>query len=330
MSTNGAAAAPGNPQAPEVTGDILDLHYEFAIHYFKLAENRAQIDYDATSTLMALHKQATKGKFNAAVEPALGWFDFVGHDRRAAWEELGDMTKAEAKFEFVSLIGNSCEGFASWLEHKVMEHREKERKLEEERQERIRVAQEQERLRQLEEQRARLEEEQRRLAAAQANMHAHQHTPDRVMPSTPGQYASPQRTIPNSPMTPNTATTVQQKAAELEQFRQDLRDKSDYTLQIGRGEVVRVRVPNKQPGKTMVLWKFCTEANDIGFGVDFEVTTEGEPVVENIVPVERKPCDTELLIGSHSYPKPGNWLLLFDNSFSILRSKTVYYKCELM
>lgn len=47
-------------------------------------------------------------------------------------------------------------------------------------------------------------------------------------------------------MTPNTATTVQQKAAELEQFRQDLRDKSDYTLQIGRGEVVRVRVPNKQ------------------------------------------------------------------------------------
>lgn len=68
--------------------------------------------------------------------------------------------------------------------------------MEEERQERIRVAQEQERLRQLEEQRARLEEEQRRLAAAQANMHAHQHTPDRVMPSTPGQYASPQRTIP--------------------------------------------------------------------------------------------------------------------------------------
>jgi hypothetical protein len=46
------------------------------------------IDYAVNSVLMALHKQTTRGPFIEENEPELGWFDFVGHDRREAWELL--------------------------------------------------------------------------------------------------------------------------------------------------------------------------------------------------------------------------------------------------
>jgi hypothetical protein len=51
-------------------------------------------------------------------------------------------------------------------------------------------------------------------------------------------------------------------------------------LVVGRGEVVRVRVPNTTPGTTRISWTFCTDTYDIGFGLDFEVANgsggEGE------------------------------------------------------
>jgi acyl-CoA-binding protein len=59
------------------------------------------IEYAVNSVLMALHKQITRGPFIEENEPELGWFDFVGHDRRDAWELLGDMSKPEAMDEFV-------------------------------------------------------------------------------------------------------------------------------------------------------------------------------------------------------------------------------------
>ncbi|XP_067273689.1 Golgi resident protein GCP60 isoform X3 [Pseudorasbora parva] len=52
----------------------------------------------------------------------------------------------------------------------------------------------------------------------------------------------------------------------------------------------------------------------------------GKPQVDEIVPVYRRDCHEEVYAGSHQYPGRGIYLLKFDNSYSLWRSKTVYYR----
>ncbi|KAL7018214.1 hypothetical protein ACKWTF_010668 [Chironomus riparius] len=50
------------------------------------------------------------------------------------------------------------------------------------------------------------------------------------------------------------------------------------------------------------------------------------PPLSIIVPVYRRECHNEVYCGSHNYPGEGTYLLKFDNSFSLWRSKTLYYR----
>lgn len=50
------------------------------------------------------------------------------------------------------------------------------------------------------------------------------------------------------------------------------------------------------------------------------------PPLSIIVPVYRRECHSEVYCGSHNYPGEGTYLLKFDNSFSLWRSKTLYYR----
>lgn len=52
----------------------------------------------------------------------------------------------------------------------------------------------------------------------------------------------------------------------------------------------------------------------------------GKPHVDEIVPVYRRDCHEEVYAGSHQYPGRGVYLLKFDNSYSLWRSKSVYYR----
>lgn len=45
-----------------------------------------------------------------------------------------------------------------------------------------------------------------------------------------------------------------------------------------------------------------------------------------LVPIHRRECHEEVYAGSHSYPGKGAYLLKFDNTYSLLRSKTLYYR----
>ncbi|KFB35010.1 AGAP003185-PA-like protein [Anopheles sinensis] len=45
-----------------------------------------------------------------------------------------------------------------------------------------------------------------------------------------------------------------------------------------------------------------------------------------IIPIYRRECHQEVYAGSHSYPGEGTYLLKFDNSYSLWRPKTLYYK----
>ncbi|XP_017471409.1 PREDICTED: Golgi resident protein GCP60 [Rhagoletis zephyria] len=51
-----------------------------------------------------------------------------------------------------------------------------------------------------------------------------------------------------------------------------------------------------------------------------------KPPVSIIVPMYRRDCQNEVYVGSHKYPGEGVYLLRFDNTFSMWRSKTVYYR----
>ncbi|KAG0722471.1 Golgi resident protein GCP60 [Chionoecetes opilio] len=52
----------------------------------------------------------------------------------------------------------------------------------------------------------------------------------------------------------------------------------------------------------------------------------GRPAQSVIIPVYRRDCYEEVYAGSHSYPGTGVYLLKFDNSYSLWRSKTLYYR----
>ncbi|XP_077366147.1 Golgi resident protein GCP60 isoform X2 [Festucalex cinctus] len=146
---------------------------------------------------------------------------------------------------------------------------------------------------------------------------------------------------------------------QIKDFKEKIRQDADSVITVGRGEVVTVRVPTHEEG-SYLFWEFATDYYDVGFGVFFEWTdaasasvsvhvsessddddddegdagTEEEkakkeaskPQVDEIVPVYRRDCHEEVYAGSHQYPGRGVYLLKFDNSYSLWRSKSVYYR----
>lgn len=145
---------------------------------------------------------------------------------------------------------------------------------------------------------------------------------------------------------------------QIKDFKEKIRQDADSVITVGRGEVVTVRVPTHEEG-SYLFWEFATDNYDIGFGVYFEwtdspntavsvhvsessdddeeeeenVTSEEKakknatkPLLDEIVPVYRRDCHEEVYAGSHQYPGRGVYLLKFDNSYSLWRSKAVYYR----
>lgn len=53
---------------------------------------------------------------------------------------------------------------------------------------------------------------------------------------------------------------------------------------------------------------------------------EGDQSTDEIIPTYRRDCHEEVYCGSHAYPGQGVYLLKFDNSYSLWRSKRVYYR----
>ncbi|XP_077995076.1 Golgi resident protein GCP60-like [Glandiceps talaboti] len=147
---------------------------------------------------------------------------------------------------------------------------------------------------------------------------------------------------------------------QLKEFKDQLRKDTESVIKVGRGETVTVRVPTHEEG-TCLFWEFATDYYDIGFGLYFEWSIapsnaisvhvsessdeeedledeEGErgdpergrkddrPPTDEIIPVYRRDCHEEVYAGSHVYPGRGVYLLKFDNSYSLFRSKTLYYR----
>merc|ERR1711981_999241 len=153
---------------------------------------------------------------------------------------------------------------------------------------------------------------------------------------------------------------------ELQVFKDSIRKEGgDSIIKVGHGETVTVRVPTHQDG-TALFWEFSTDSYDIAFGLFFEWTDSDEnevsvhisdsededvdddyndedgdlenggsvnqalvekgPPTSVIVPIYRRDCHLEVYAGTHNYPGRGAYLLKFDNTYSLWRSKTLYYR----
>ncbi|NWY42996.1 TMED8 protein, partial [Sylvia atricapilla] len=151
---------------------------------------------------------------------------------------------------------------------------------------------------------------------------------------------------------------------KMKEFKAKVGKERNGRMVVKRGEVVTVRVPTHPDGKC-ICWEFATDDYDIGFGVYFDWTTvtstaitvqvsessdeedeEEDEEIEGlspagdvergsksylrsrygeIMPVYRRNSHREVQAGSHQYPGEGVYLLKFDNSYSLLRNKTLFF-----
>ncbi|XP_039756976.1 Golgi resident protein GCP60 isoform X2 [Pararge aegeria] len=68
------------------------------------------------------------------------------------------------------------------------------------------------------------------------------------------------------------------------------------------------------------------ETTDPELGDERRGPSNARPPVSLVVPIFRRDCHTQVYAGSHTYPGEGVYLLKFDNTYSLWRSKTLYYK----
>ncbi|XP_053330950.1 protein TMED8 isoform X2 [Spea bombifrons] len=164
---------------------------------------------------------------------------------------------------------------------------------------------------------------------------------------------------PPPPLAPPTTWT----SANVREFKARMASEKHGQLVVRRGEVVTVRVPTHPEGKRL-CWEFATDDYDIGFGIYFDWTPvtstavtlqvsessdeEEEDETESpwhsregdvergsvyrlrsrygeILAVYRRDSHREVQAGSHEYPGEGVYLLKLDNSYSLLRNKTLYF-----
>ncbi|XP_050441104.1 Golgi resident protein GCP60 isoform X2 [Adelges cooleyi] len=149
---------------------------------------------------------------------------------------------------------------------------------------------------------------------------------------------------------------------DIDEFKLSLqREGGEAIIKVSHGETVTVRVPTTEGGNC-IFWEFATDGHDIGFGLYFEwvkpdttqvsvhvsdmeqelddldddeenINTDlkessllDRPPLSCVIPIYRRDCHKEVYAGSHLYPGEGVYQLKFDNSYSLWRSKTLYYR----
>ncbi|TKS86460.1 Protein TMED8 [Collichthys lucidus] len=152
-------------------------------------------------------------------------------------------------------------------------------------------------------------------------------------------------------------------SAALKELKAKLRMEEDSVVTVYRGDIMTVHVPTVPEAKK-VCWEFATDGYDIGFGIYFDWTpvtnrsitvhisessddedeeeeleghvsngdvekgskTQTNSNLAEILPVYRQDSHLSVNGGSHEFPGEGTYLLKFDNSYSLWRNKTLYYR----
>ncbi|XP_054612362.1 SEC14-like protein 2 isoform X2 [Dunckerocampus dactyliophorus] len=106
----------------------------------------------------------------------------------------------------------------------------------------------------------------------------------------------------------------------------------DTSVTISRGAVLQLDYHVSAPC-SLLRWQFSSDGADIGFGV-YKRTEEGSEqkvaAMLEVVPSERYNAHLVPEDNMITCAEPGMYVLCFDNSYSILQSKRVSYKVEVL
>eukprot|EP01134_Creolimax_fragrantissima_P008590 CFRG8590T1 len=286
-----------------------------------VGNGQVKLTYENRSRLFALKRQALKGQYDDAKMGELGWFDWVGHDIKRHWIELGDMSSDIAMAQFCKVVESDDE---SWKEYLLNEKQKLDEELNTEwcraKEEMLKAkAIYLEKQQHIAEELERKKELQRRCESSM----------DKVsVPSTNIPDDFKQQDVLNRSLSLPYNPTDSRTLINFEEWKSQVITDPDNCLVVPRGECVVIHVP-ASAANTTTWWEYATEAYDISFAVDFEYINEnGETVVQPILPPFRHELvdNRRITRGSHTTHRKGTYLLKFDNSYSLWRSKTVFYR----
>jgi len=351
-------------------GLTLEELFNLSLDYYKKGKKVLGLTYDDKLKLVAFYKQVSCGKYDNDKMPETGYFDVVGNDRRKAWQALGDMATEEAMMKFCETLEKDSALYAPYMEAQKRDKEERERRIKEEIERKRKEEEERKRKEEEERKRAEEEERQRKLAEelarkklaeeaeAERRKEEEEEAKRRETEGKHEEAKNEEKTMDITKNTKNVNGISEHRIAQaslwtrpkLNEFIQHVKRDASSIIVVGRGETVTVRVPTHEHGSCL-FWEFASEAYDIGFGVFFEWSADGntdvrvsldnsedeyndadsaltrhKAKVDEVLPVLRRNSHEEVIVGSHLYPGQGVYLLKFDNSYSLLRSKTLYYR----
>lgn len=95
-------------------------------------------------------------------------------------------------------------------------------------------------------------------------------------------------------------------------------------LNSGDKKYIEFQIENPE---SILQWEYKTEKHDIGFSI---FKKENEDELKEIVTNERIDCFNLTIDGIITVNEPGTYLLCFDNSYSMITAKVVYYRYDVM
>ena len=116
---------------------------------------------------------------------------------------------------------------------------------------------------------------------------------------------------------------VWRKSNESVNLISELQDSTANVLVVARSEMACVKVDTSDVAAG-IFWEFCTESYDIGFGLSFKQQGRNEEI--EVIPISRMECSVDVAAGNHYFTTPGTYFLKFDNTYSMFRSKRVFYR----
>lgn len=94
---------------------------------------------------------------------------------------------------------------------------------------------------------------------------------------------------------------------------------------VSRGGKKKIEIEVIQPG-TILKWEFITKDHDICFGIKRKVSKGNDEMLQ---PVQRVNSHFVTEEGSLCCTQPGAYVVIFDNSFSYVRAKNVFYSINI-
>ncbi|PRD32907.1 UNVERIFIED_CONTAM: Sec14l2 [Trichonephila clavipes] len=100
-------------------------------------------------------------------------------------------------------------------------------------------------------------------------------------------------------------------------------------LVLARASFSEIELEIEEDG-SLIEWEFETKTRDIGFGVYYKKIENGEEQMVELVPLLRIDTEDYSETGVYRCENAGTHIILFDNSYSWIRSKEIYYRMKIV